>query len=182
MDFPPNPEPQLRVSTLYPALIAILTLAVMQPFVVIGTSLFPLKLGEATWRFQAFAELLGATPQIAIGLVFIAAIGLFGERYRAVRYTAIVALVLGIILIPVVILDALDYLEVRRLVSAERARAFDLNSLQTELFGFLLAVLLIWLGSAGRRAGIKPPDMDITDVLVINTEPAAGPLDPRVNN
>lgn len=182
MEYPPNPTHPFRVETLAPALVAVMVIAILQPLVVIITTMQPMLPGEATWRVQVLALLLGAAPQISVGIAFIAMVGLFGERYRPVRGAAIGAIVLGVVLIPVIIFYGLDTIEIRRMVPYERLRSFQLNAIQAAGVGVILVPVLLWLGWRGLRAGKKPQPMDITDALLIDKQPLPGPLDPRVTN
>lgn len=170
MEYPPNPTQQFRVASLVPALIPLLVLAILQPLVVVTATILPLKLGDSTWRFQAFTMILGAAPQISVGLVLVAAIGLFGERFRAVRGAALGAILLAIVLLPLLFLDALDYLEVRRLVGSDKIRTFDVNVLQAVGVGIILVPLLLWFGGRGLQAGKKVPGRDVEDQIVIDKD------------
>jgi hypothetical protein len=170
MDYPQNPTHPFRVQTLTPALIAVLVVATLQPLAVITTAQLPLRFGEVTWRFQTLTIFLGAAPPVSFGLALIAIVGLFGARYRAVRGAAIGALLLGAALIPVLILDGLDFLQVRRLVGADKMHAFQLNMLQSAGVGIILVPLLFWLGWSGLQAGRKAPAARSEDTLVVGQE------------
>jgi hypothetical protein len=182
MEFPLNPEHRLRVETLAPAMVTILVLAALQPLAVIVATILPLRFEDLSWRFQVFALFVGASPQISVELAILAAIGLFGEQYWAVRGAAVGALVLGVTLGPVLVYELLDYLQFRRVVPADRVHGFDLTTLQPIAVGAALVPLLIWLGRRGLQAGKKPKFMDIDDHLVVAENPAVDYLDPRVNN
>ena len=185
MEFPLNPEHRLRVETLAPAMVTVLVLAALQPLAVIVATILPLRFDDISWRFQVFALFVGASPQIAVELAILAAIGLFGEQYRAVRGAAVGALVLGATLVPVLLFEILDYLEVRHLVPADRVRGFDLTTLQAIAVGAAFVPLLLWLGrrGLGRRCEKSVRAMNIDDHLVAwRSAFATAPYDPRVNN
>ncbi len=182
MDFPPNPAHPLRVKLLVPALVAVLVFSILQPIAVIVTAILPAHVDEAGWRFQLFGILLGAAPQISVALASIAIVGLFSERYLALRGAAIGALLLGALLIPVLILDALDFLQMRRYVTIDQLRSFDLRTLQSAGTGAVLALLLFWFGRRALQAGKRPEMVELKDGLVINRETAPEPLDARITN
>jgi hypothetical protein len=171
MDFPPNPAQPLRIQTLAPPLLTIMALAILQPLVVITTTVLPAQIGEATWRVRVFALLLGTTPQVAVSLVVIAAIGLFSERYAAVRWASIAALVIGILLIPLLVLDGLDVLQVRTLVPADQVHGYYVNALQTAAMAGVLVPILLWMGRRGLQAGKQPVATEVDDHLVVGKAP-----------
>jgi len=140
-------------------LIALLVLAVLQPLIAITTTVTPFAMGEATWRVRFFTLLLGAAPQLGVGLVVLTALGLLGGLRRPVRFAGFAFITLGVIIAVVAILNLLDSLQVRSLVAQDRIRAFELNAAQTIIVGLVLVPLLIWAGfralDAGRPDEIK---------------------------
>ena len=182
MKFPPNPAHPLRVKTLVPVLVVVLTFSILQSVAVIVTAILPIHPDEVGWRFGLFRIVLEAAPQISVALATIAIVGLFGERYLAVRGAAVIALLLGALLVPVLILDALDFIQVLHYVAADQMHAFKLRSLQDGGTGAAFMVLLFWFGRRGLQAGKRPEVVELRDGLVINKEAAPGPFDPRVTN
>lgn len=182
MEYPPNPSQPFRVDTIAPPLITLLALATLQPLVVIVTSTMPMDFAELAWRVRFFALVLGTAPQIGMSLVVIAAIGLFSQRYLAVRGAAIGAFLFGLLLIPVLIFDLLDILQLQQAIPLDQLRYFRINAIQTSGMALLIVPVLFWMGRAGLQAGKRAPTVDIVDALMINQEPAPGPIDPRVNN
>lgn len=184
MDYPENPSQPFRVATLAPALLVVVALAMVQPFLVIFIQTLPADASDPVWRTRTLTLLLGAVPQIAVELAVFLAIAIFAYRYAAVRGAAMVALLLAALEIPALVANWLDMLQVRRLVAHDRLRAFDLNALEVSGLALVMVPLLCWLAWAGLRAGRKAPTDTAVgeDVLVIGKEPLPGPYDPRVVN
>ena len=184
MDYPENPSQPFRVATLAPALLTILALAMIQPFLVAIIQTLPADPSDPVWRTRILTLLLGAAPQIAVELAVFSAIGIFAYRYAAVRAAAMVSLLLVALMIPALVLNWLDMLQVRRLVPHDRLRAFDLNALEVSGLALTMVPLLCWLAWAGLRAGRRAPTADAgsEDVLMVGKEPLPAPYDPRVVN
>jgi hypothetical protein len=153
MIVPDNPSPGFRAQILAPALIGIVIVAFMQPLVVITTSSMPMHFDDASWRLHFSSLLLGAAPQLAAELVLISAIGLYAGGWKAIRRVALVALVLGVALVPLLLFNALDVIQVRHVVPEDRQAAYDMNAAQTLLMGALMVPALLWAGYRGMRVG-----------------------------
>ena len=182
MDYPELPSQPFRVQTLGPALVLVLVIATIQPLAVIAVSTMPFSFEDAGWRVRLYSLLLGSTPQLAFCLVLLASVGLFAELHRVVRWTAMTALLLGILLIPLVIADALDVIEVQQRVPLDQLRQYRINAIESWGLVALLIPALIWMGRRGLQAGRKAPPLDVDDALLLDKEPLPGPLDPRVTN
>ena len=182
MQYPQQPSQPFRVETLAPSLIGLLVLSCVQPLVVIATTAMPYAPDDPIWRGRLYALLLGTAPQLGVCLVLIAAIGIFSERYAPVRWSAIAALAIAALLVPILMLDALDVIQIQQQVPLDLLRRYRINGLQTWFFGAIMVPTLVWVGIRGLQAGKKAPEMDISDALLLNKEPLPGPLDPRVTN
>ncbi|MEO5800154.1 MAG: hypothetical protein ABIZ70_15100 [Gemmatimonadales bacterium] len=144
-----------RAQTLIPALVTILVVAALSPIGDVILPRMPLQLSEVQPRFQIFGLLLAAGPQVAMLLAVIAAIALFGGYRIGVRIAAIFALVMAVVYVPLVMLFALDFLQVRRQVNQEMIKGFDIAAMKTGATGFLLALLLAWAGWLALKASVK---------------------------
>lgn len=182
MEYPQTPSQHFRVETLAPALIWLLVIAAVQPLVAITTTVMPFDVADAAWRLRVFELLLATTSQIAVSLVLIAAVGLFSERYQAVRGASIAAWIQAVLLIPILILYSLDVFQVQRMVPLDQLKRFHINALQTAGTAAVMVPILFWMGFRGMRAGKKPAVIDVEDALLIDKEPLPGTLDPRVIN
>ena len=182
MDYPDLPSQPFRVQTLAPALVVVLLIATLQPLVVIITTSMPLSFEDVAWRVRFYALLLGSTPQLSFCLVLLAGIGLFGERHLTVRLASIAALLLGIALIPLIIIDALDVLQLQARVPMDQLKAYRISALQAWAMVAMLIPALIYMGIRGIQAGRKAPKIDLDDALLLDKEALPGPVDPRVFN
>ncbi len=182
MDYPELPSQSFRVQTLAPVLIIVLVIATLQPLLVIFTTTMPWTFEDIGWRVRFYGFLLGSTPQLAFCLVLLSCVALFSEQHRAIRVASITALLLGVLLIPLVMLDVLDVTEMQAQVSMDQLRQYRITALQSWAMVAVLIPALIVMGLRGLKAGRKPPRIDTEDALLLDKEPLPGPLDPRVTN
>lgn len=154
----PRPGMSARVQALMPPLVAVLTLVAFSVIVDIFAVRFPPHFGETQWRFQTVNLFLSAGPQLSLVLGIIAVVGIFGGYRGAVRGAAIAALVLAVLLVVLTPLFGLDVLEIRRQVSLDNKRTFDLVTLKTAVFSVAFAVVDFWAGRRGLQ--VSQPDAD----------------------
>ena len=109
---------------------------------------WPIRMGEVAWRFGAVGIWLNVlvTPLLGAFMIVAAAVGL-GHR-RLVRASAgVLWMVTGTLLIAEVAF-ALDYLQLRGVVSPEALAAFDVAAVKAMIAGVLGAVaggILAWV-------------------------------------
>ena len=182
MEFPPNPTPSVRVAILAPAASVVLLLGWFQPVIIIAANTLPPEWNDILWRVKFFALVLGSAPQIAVQLAVIAVVAMYFEKYRVVRFAAVAAFVIALLLVPILLFDALDLLQARHIVPQSVLTKFEVDGLQTGALAALMLPLLFWLGYRGWHASKQLPKLGAAAALLIDEEPAPGPLDPRVTN
>lgn len=120
------------------------------------TSILPLQPYDIRWRFASVALLSGFlfTPLLAI--MFLMVVSALAEDRTFQRVVGVLNLVLVVLLGALLVLFALDVLELRHgLPDAERV-PFDMSALRaTAKYGFMVVILLV-LGIVGIRVSRAP--------------------------
>jgi hypothetical protein len=155
----------LRADLLAPAMLAVLSISGLSLAAEILTTSLPLRIGEATWRFQLEGLVLNAAPQWALILVLVLGIGLYGDRIGVVKAGAIVCLLLAVTLVVLLPFFVLDFLTVRQLQPQSRLPGFQRVGLKVTGIAALLVPPLVWAGVRGLAASRN----------VLLTEPTTGP-------
>ncbi|MEP6591355.1 MAG: hypothetical protein ABJC19_09245 [Gemmatimonadota bacterium] len=144
-----------RAQALIPALVSLLVVATLSPFADVILPRLPLPFGEIQPRFQFYGLLLASAPQVATLLAVTAAVSLFGGYRLGLRIAALLAVVVGAIMVILVPLFALDFLTVRRQVNQDLLHGFDMAAMKTGATAFLLALLMIWVAVLAFKASAK---------------------------
>jgi hypothetical protein len=137
------------------AVLSIVGLSLVADFL---TTVLPLRAGDVQWRFQAEGMVLNAAPQWALILLLVLAVGLYGERFGALKAGAILCLGLALILAVLLPFFALDFLTVRHLQPQSRLSAFQRVGLRLAGIGALMVPALVWAGWrawAAARLGLR---------------------------
>ncbi len=153
-----NTNLNARTQAYLPALIAVLGAGLLS---LAGDALLvnmPPRFGELSWRFRFLSSILGVGPQFALVGGVIAAVGMFGGHRLSVRIISLIALALGIVYGPVVILFALDFLQMRRLMPSDQIRAFNYAAMKTAAISLVFVPAFLWAGWRGFQASQKEDD------------------------
>lgn len=128
-------------------------LLVAAPLLDLAAGIGSLNPGAVPWRFGAAGLLSGALvlPILGMGMMLLAAVAL--EQPRLARLVGVKAGVLMLIIIGVMVMFALDALQVRSQVPQDAKRAFDLATIKALLtFGLEILVLATLSVNAFRAA------------------------------
>lgn len=157
-----SPTPLLsgRSQLLFPALIAVLVVAIISAFADIVVTAMATQAVSAQYRFQVIGLLFASTPQIAVELALIAALGTLGGQRGAVRGAAIAAVLLGAMVIALVPFFTLDFLQSRRLVPQNNLKGFTLAGLKAEGFAGWFSLMMLWAGIRGVQASPRPDETE----------------------
>jgi hypothetical protein len=145
---------------------AIALLLCLAPLGDLAAGIGSLNPAQVPWRFGAAGLLSGALvlPMLGLGLFFACAVVLAHRRF--LRALSVVAGVLFVAVAVMLVVFALDTLQVRIQVRQEAKRSFDLAALKAAVTFLLellvLAVLAVNLhraaGSLAGRSGTRRPD------------------------
>lgn len=144
-----------RAQSVVTAVLFVLVVVALSPLADVVVPALPLATGEVRWRFQTYGTLLAALPQLALLLAAISAVGIITGSRQAVRGAAIAAIFLAVVALVLLPFFALDFLEMRRLVTLDRKHTFDMATMKTGLFGGFFVLALGYLGWMGWPASVN---------------------------
>lgn len=145
----PSSEPAYLLA---PAMLGVLSIIGLSLVADILTTALPLRTGDVAWRFQIEALVLNTAPQWALILMVVLAVGVFGERFGALKPGAIGCLVLAVLLAVLLPFFALDFLTVRHLQTQSLLPAFQRVGIKVSAIAVLLVPGLLWAGVRGLAA------------------------------
>jgi hypothetical protein len=88
---------------------------------------WPIRVGQVTWRFGAAGLLAGAIPGTVLGLSWSMGVAALLEHRRFMVVLGVLNLLLGLGLLGVCALFALDFTQVRATVAPELRRSLDIT-------------------------------------------------------
>ena len=135
---------QRYVKALYP----IGALLLLVPLVDLTLRTFPPQFGTLQWRFATVGLLLGNLGTLLLGTGLIGLVAAMSGQRRVLRVLGIVALALGVVFAAVLVLFALDAIQIRRLANANFKRAILLSSAGAMFNGAFGSLVLFVLGRA----------------------------------
>lgn len=144
----------LRVMAAPAYLIALVLILV--PLLDTSISLLPPRPGELSWRFGAAGLLSQQQLLPMIGILIAATMALLLQHRRVLRGLSVICLVLVLVVIPAVVLFALDAVQLRAQVVAEARLTFDLAAAMAVAKFVISAVVLAVIGRAAWKASAKP--------------------------
>jgi hypothetical protein len=139
---------QRYVKGLYP----VATLLILVPLVDLSLRVFPPQFGTLQWRFATAGLLLGNMGTILLGLGLLGLIATIVGHRKLLRGLGFVALGLGVVLLALLVLFALDAIQIRRLANPNFKRAVLLSSAGALFNGLLGTISLLFLGRAAVAA------------------------------
>jgi len=130
-------------------------LLVVTPPIDVLANVWPIRLGEVSWRYGTVGASSGylLTPLLGLGLACLLAI--VRRQRTMLRVMVVVCLVVGVTLVVAAIDFALDAAQLRHTVPTTPALArwaFDVGAAKAIFKNLSAAVGLLWLGLATRRA------------------------------
>jgi hypothetical protein len=124
---------------------------VFWPVVDLGSTVYPLRLGDPNWRY-GFMGLMAAylsTPVLGI-LLAMALSYVMGHR-NTFRFISVISILGFVGLLVVLILFPLDVIQVRSATPEQQLRSFQVGAVLAELKHFIATVALAFLGFGGLR-------------------------------
>jgi len=125
---------------------------IISPLFDFVTSVLPLQLWDMHWRFATVALFSGflLTPLLGVVLISLVA-ALVGDRIIQ-RVLAVLCLTATVVLLGLMVLYALDVIQIRHNLPAGDRLPFDMATLRASVHYFFLMLALLFLGIAGVRA------------------------------
>jgi hypothetical protein len=155
---PPTVTPLTgRSQTFVFALIGLMVIMGTSPLFEMLVIRWPLRFGEAPWRFQTFQLFLENGPQLAVLISVLAIVGLLTGNRILIRSAAVAFGVIAFVTLVVLLLFVLDFLQVRRIVRQEAKATFNGGVLKNLMFGGLLVIGAGWTALKGWQSS-EPPD------------------------
>jgi hypothetical protein len=127
-------------------------LLIVLPFVDLVTNVWPVRVGALEWRYGTLGLLSGFTLTPLLGIVLATASAALLDHRVMQRVIGVLNLLGAVALAVVVVLFALDWLQMRASIQPPQRHGMDIGSLKALAKHVLVAVALGWLGIAGLRA------------------------------
>lgn len=150
-----NPPPVLseeNVLRYVRALYSVGLLLILVPVVDVALRAFPVQLGTLQWRFATVGLMLGNYGTIILGTALIGlTAALLGDR-GVLRIVGAAALVMAVVTLALLVLFALDAVQLRQLVVANIKRQVGLSSAGAAITGLLGATAWFLIGRSAMTA------------------------------
>ena len=146
-----------------------------------GCTVLVLELGEiavltfpwhgevASWRYGTLGALVSRTAALVLADVMLLGTAYLLGHQALLRILGVLHLILGIALLPLIAIYALDTLSLRGSIKPQFVRGFELNALRTIavcLLGALAALTVFW-----RTRGVRPDLPERAAVLITDAIP-----------
>jgi hypothetical protein len=128
-------------------------LLIATPALDLLTNVWPVRMGNAEWRYGAVGLMSGFLLTPLLGLVIGLAAATALDHRRVVRVAGVVSLISGVVLVAGTLSFALDVLQIRGTVTAEARSTFDLGAVKAALKNSSGVVAFGWLGAVSVKAG-----------------------------
>ena len=136
---------QRYVKALYP----VAALLILVPLMDLTLRVFPPQFGTLQWRFATAGIFLGSLGTIMLGLGLTGLVAVISGHQKVLRVLGFAALALGVVLLALLVLFALDAIQVRRLANPNFKRAVLLSSTGAMFNGLFATFALFMLGRGG---------------------------------
>jgi hypothetical protein len=130
--------------------VALLLIAL--PFVDLVTNVWPVRISALEWRYGTLGLLSGFTLTPLLGIVLAIASAAVLEHRLMQRIIASLNLIGAVLLAVIIVLFALDWLQLRASVQPDPRRGMDVGAAKALAKHALVVIALGWLGIAGIRA------------------------------
>jgi hypothetical protein len=125
---------------------------IVLPFVDLLTNVWPVRVSALEWRYGTLGLLSAFTLTPLLGIVLAVASAAVLDHRVVQRILGIMNLLGAVALVVVVVLFALDWLQMRPSIEPDPRRSMDVGAVKALAKHALVAVALGWLGIAGLRA------------------------------
>jgi hypothetical protein len=132
-------------------------LMIVMPMLEVGLSVWPVRAGQTSWRFGTVGLLSQAVMTPLLGILLLTGLALALGQRRLLLVTSILTAVLGLKLLAIVPLFALDAIQMRVQVRPDAHRAFDLSALLAaiKLMAVLVVSILVAVGTWKARKQLR---------------------------
>ncbi len=150
-----------RAQAMFSALLTIMAVMGITPYLHVLAIRWPLRLNEFLWRYDTFLMAFSNGPQLIILLALIGLLALLTGSRVAVRGVAIAYGVVAITQLLTLPFFLLDYFQARRLVGIGRVAEFKAVALKTLVVAIIVAAsaawgaFLAWRASENESAGLR---------------------------
>ncbi len=129
---------------------------VLSPLIDLGTTVWPPRFGDLSWRYGFFGLAAGYVQTPLIGVVLAMAVAYWQGHAGSLRALGIVSLVVAVVLLPVLALWPMDVLQMRALRELEVQRGVLIGGVIQELkyLGACIVLGCLGLGSVGTSSDL----------------------------
>ena len=156
---------QRYVKGLYP----VAALLILVPLVDLTLRVFPPQFGTLQWRFATVGLLFGNLGTVLLGMGLMGLVAALVGHRTPLRVLGFVALTIAVVLLAVLVLFALDAVQIRRLAAANFRRPVLLSSIGALITGSLGILALAGMGRGALLASRRP-------VRAAERRPKAAPI------
>ncbi|MEO8199579.1 MAG: hypothetical protein ABI679_03565 [Gemmatimonadota bacterium] len=122
---------------------------ILLPLLDFVSSVLPLEPYNLRWRFGTVALFSGFLFTPILGMVLVCMVATFAEHRVMQRVVAVVNLIGTVLLIILMVLFALDVVQLRLEIGPQDKLAYDMSAIRATVKYLFTIVSLIWLGIAG---------------------------------
>ena len=139
-------------------------LLMLVPLVDILLRVFPPQFGQLQWRFAAVGLALGNVGTVLLGLGILGFVAAANGHRAFLRGIGILALVLAVVMLAVLVLFALDAVQIRQMAAANFKRQILTSSLGAAFAGGLgmIALFLMGRGAIAASRAKRLPERRVT--------------------
>jgi uncharacterized membrane protein YraQ (UPF0718 family) len=152
----PSDSPTLHARPWLHGLYLLALVLLLQPLIETVAATWPVRPSLVGWRFAFIGIFYTMLPTVLVGLL-IAAGAAYLLRHRGVlQVVAVLAVLLGGVIVLLTVSFGLDALQMRKLVRPEAKGGFDMASIKALLTAGIATIACIALAFGGFRTGRKP--------------------------
>jgi hypothetical protein len=130
----------------------------LSPLVDVVTNVYPTDIGNMQWRFGAIGILSNYLISGVFGLLLATLVAAFLGHRGVLRTSAVIDLVVAALLLALMLLFALDVLQLRQTVRPEAGEMFKIGALKASLKLLMTAAALAVLGVRALKASREGMD------------------------
>lgn len=127
-------------------------LLMLVPLVDLSLRVFPPRFGQLQWRFATVGVALGNLGTILLGLALVGLVAAIVGHRKLLKTLGVFALVMAIVLIAVLVLFALDAVQIRQMAAANFKRQIVTSSLGAAFAGTMATISLFAIGRSALLA------------------------------
>lgn len=115
-------------------------LLMLAPLLELAGRIWPLQWYLIQWRFQSEIAIINAAPVLLLGALVVAVVAWMNESAGVLKIMGLLAGVFGVLLLPLLVMLALDAIQIRQMARSELRGQIRNNAIVSVIRGVLAAV------------------------------------------